>query len=207
MKIISLASNIAGPACAIAKSVKNIYYNGNCQTNMFDYLEISLSSINKLLANKDILFDNLNIVINHNNSSSVTLCNYDKIISHHDLILNYNAVDLLKFKEKYIRRFIRLLQHLVEEDSIYFIRYGKENENDIYQFINIIKIINPSLKFKLIHLIYDEYNLEEIDNDNYILINFFKYLDNNKIYSDDLYYKTMELNWDIVFSKIKKYDE
>ena len=49
MKIISLSSSIAGPACAVAKSIKKYFYNNNYQTNMFDYLEISFLSILQIL--------------------------------------------------------------------------------------------------------------------------------------------------------------
>ena len=49
MKIISLSSSIAGPACAIATAIKKHFYNNDYQTNIFDYLEISLESINQFL--------------------------------------------------------------------------------------------------------------------------------------------------------------
>jgi hypothetical protein len=38
MKIISLSSNIAGPACAVAQCIKK-YYNNDYKTNFFDFLE------------------------------------------------------------------------------------------------------------------------------------------------------------------------
>ena len=50
MKIISLSSNTAGYACAIACIIKNKYYNNNYKTNFFDYLEISFTSIIQLLS-------------------------------------------------------------------------------------------------------------------------------------------------------------
>jgi hypothetical protein len=49
MKIISLSANIAGPACAIATSIKKYFYNNNYITNIFDYLELSIISINQFL--------------------------------------------------------------------------------------------------------------------------------------------------------------
>ena len=60
MKIISLSAGIAGPACAIATSIKKYFYNGSKQTDMFDYLEISLLSIIQILSlNSDNLCDAL----------------------------------------------------------------------------------------------------------------------------------------------------
>ena len=53
MKIISLSSNIAGPACAVAVSIKK-YYNNNYKTNFFDFLEVSLLSIIQVLQTEDI---------------------------------------------------------------------------------------------------------------------------------------------------------
>jgi hypothetical protein len=202
MKIISLASSVAGPACAIATSIKKHFYNNNCQTNIFDYLEITLSSINKILSEKELSF-NFKIEPNHVEHSSVYFIDYDKIISHHDLILNYTDENINNLKEKYERRLERLLNDIKNEDIIYFIRFGEENENDIHNFISIIKTLNSSLKIKFIHLKYDENNINECNTDNYILINFFNYLE-DKVYSEDLFFKTLEFNWNVIHNIIYK---
>ena len=57
MKIISLSALIAGPACAIATSIKKYFYKNNYITNIFDYLELSIISINQflLLEENDII--------------------------------------------------------------------------------------------------------------------------------------------------------
>jgi hypothetical protein len=205
MKIISLASNIAGPACAIATSIKKYFYNNNYETNIFDFLEITLKDINKLLDNYDLSFvENLSIDKNNIHKSSVTFNNFDKIISHHDLPEEYNENDLKNFKEKYIRRYNRLFNHIKNEDNIFFLRYSNDINEDILNFINIIKKINPNLNFTFLHLFYSDTFTNEFEYDNYISINFYNYIDLTKTYHEDLFYKTIEFNWKIVYDRIYK---
>jgi len=88
MKIISLSSNTAGPACAIATSIKKYFYNNNYQTNIFDFLELSLLSIIQILESNDIEKDINNnhlITDNLNNAKSVEFKNFDKVINYNDL--------------------------------------------------------------------------------------------------------------------------
>jgi hypothetical protein len=93
MKIISLSSSTAGPACAIATSIKKYFYNNNYRTNIFDFLELSLLSIIQMLELDDIeknINNNHLIIDNVNNTKSVEFKNFDKIISHHDLSKDYS---------------------------------------------------------------------------------------------------------------------
>ena len=48
MKIISLSYEEAGYACAIASTVKNNYYKENYKTNFFDFLVVSMNTINRI---------------------------------------------------------------------------------------------------------------------------------------------------------------
>ena len=206
MKIISLSSTIAGPACAIAKSIKKYFYNNNYQTNMFDYLEISLLSIVQILhlENDDINYLNLNneIILNKDGNNSVKFNNFDKIISHHDLKEKYSEDDYKNFIEKYKRRYYRLLKDIKTQDKIFFIRYGIEDNNIINNFINKILSINPNLKLYFIIVNYDEKN-QYINDKNYIYINFYNY--NKDInYNSDLFYRTIKYNWKIIYDIILK---
>jgi len=204
MKIISLSSSVAGPACAVAKSIKKYYYNDDYQTNMFDYLEISLLSIVQILnlENDDInyLYLNNEIYLNKDNCNSVKFNNFHKMISHHDLKNNYSEKDYVDFIEKYKRRYYRLIHDIKNEDKIFFIRYGLENESIINSFIDRIKILNPSLKVYFIIVDYNENN-EYINNSNYTYINFYNYKENIN-YSEDLFFRTMEYNWKVVYNTI-----
>ena len=210
MKIISLSSSIAGPACAVATSIKKYFYNNNYETNMFDFLEVSLESIIKVLTIKnnnlnieDYLSNNYDIIENKDGNNSVFFNNFDKLISHHDLILNYNEDIFNIFIEKYKRRYNRLINHILNENKIFFIRFGEEKKESIINFINYVKNININLEVYFINLYFDENN-KKIDNDiqNYYYINFYDTIDFNKIYSEDLFYKTMEFNWLPIFEII-----
>jgi hypothetical protein len=246
MKIISLASSIAGPACAIAVSIKKYFYNNNYQTNIFDYLEINLKSINYILETiyknnniEDLLRTNNEIYLNNDGRSSVIFKNFDKFISHHDLPHEYNDEQYLELINKYIRRYDRLKIDLYKEDKIFFLRFGKENKEDIINFIKNVNMINPLLKVYFIHLDYNDiYGYTDInrnDNDNvgfslfseehlcsnentldyqiekkedilkinYNYINFYEYIDVNKIYNENLFYKTIQFNWYIVYQYIE----
>ena len=222
MKIISLASSIAGPACAIAVSIKKYFYNNNYQTNIFDYLEINLKSINYILETmyknsniEDLLRTNNEIYLNNDGKSSVIFKNFDKFISHHDLPHEYNNEQYSELINKYIRRYDRLKIDLYKEDKIFFLRFGKENKEDIINFIKNINMINPLLKVYFIHLDYNNYNdiygytldyqiekKEDILKINYNYINFYEYIDINKIYNENLFHKTIQFNWYVVYQYI-----
>ena len=197
MKLISLSSSIAGPACAIATSTKKYYYNNEKITDIFDYLEISLKSINQflLLNENDILYlDFEDYILNHNGGITVKFKNFDKIYSHHDLHQNYDQIkDVEKLKEKYIRRYHRFINDLKNETHIIFIRYGTDDNFQIQLFKENIKKINPNLKFNLI-IINSVNNQEDLDN---IYINI--ELDTTK----DLFYEIINYDWNKIFDKIR----
>lgn len=212
MKIISLSSTIAGPACAVAVSIKK-YYNNDYKTNFFDFLEVSLLSIIQVLeiANTDIdniLRGNNKIILNKDDKNSVFFNNFDKMISHHDLLKIYTDLDYNNLIDKYKRRYHRLINSIKEEDKIYFIRYGIEDSNNIKYFIYTINRINPNLDVHFINVNYDSNNLDNnnINNSikNYYYINFNNYIDSEMKYSDDMFYKTLEFKWEIVFDLINK---
>jgi hypothetical protein len=209
MKIISLSSSSAGYACAVGECIKKKFYNNEYQTNMFDYLEISLLSIIQVLYlnNDDInyLHHNNDIIMNKNGDKTVIFKNFDKMISYHDLKNNYNENDYKEFIEKYKRRYYRLIDYIKNEDKIYFIRYGFEEMNTINDFFKIVHIINPSLCIHFININNSEslyiplYQIE-----NYYYINFYDYIDKNIKYDDDPYFKTFQFNWAPVFDIIYK---
>lgn len=209
MKIISLSSTIAGPACAIATIIKKKFYNDNYKTNIFDYLEISFDSIIEILEIKNnIDFDrkikeNYEIILNKTGKNSVYFKNFNKIISHHDLITNHTEVDFEDFINKYKRRYDRLFNTINEENKIFFIRFGIEEKDKIEKFINEVNKINKELIVYFINVYYDDKCNCLYEIDNYYPINFFNYIDYNKKYNDDPFYKTLEFNWDYIFDIIK----
>ena len=205
MKIISLSSSIAGPACSIACSIKKKYYNNNYKTNIFDYLEISLISVIQicLLDNEQIeyLSNNNIITSNTDGKKSVQFANFDKIISHHDLPENYTDEDYNNFINKYIRRFRKLMNDIMTEDSIYFIRHGYESEDEIKLFIRTIHNINKKLDIHFINIIWDEDFKDTLSFNipNYIFINLY----DSSSSSDSLFNKIVDSDWSKVFTRIK----
>ena len=206
MKIISLASYNGGEACSIFTSIKKYFYNNNCITDFFSYLELSLESINQiLLLDKDYIdtyFNtNYEIFLNKNNNYSIIFKNFDKIISHHDLIEN-NEISFKNVVEKYKRRYYRFMDDLKKENKIFFIRYGKENPNSIKYFIKLITDNNPMLDVYFINVYCDK--SYEIDSsiEKCYYINFFNYLNKNKIYDNDLFYRVIQYDWIQVYNII-----
>ena len=206
MKVISLSYDEAGYACSIGTSIKNKY---NTITNFFDYLVVDMKTINDIVNLKDLnlIMNNLNIEdLNDNKHIKITWNNFYKLISYHDLNVNYNENDIEMFKNKYIRRFHRLMNDIYNEKIIYFLRYGKTSYNEVNNFINIIKKINSNLIVYFINVDYDEnisQNIVYENIENYIYINFHS-INENKNYNEDLYYRILEYNWDFVFDLIEK---
>jgi hypothetical protein len=212
MKIISLSSNIAGPACAVSQCIKKYFYNNDYKTNFFDFLEVDLISIITLfkidISNiEGVLKTNNHIVINKDDKNSVYFNHFNKMISHHDLNKNYNGEEYQTFIEKYKRRYYRLMDYIYNEDKIFFIRYGYEEYNNILYFIDTIHKINPNLQIFFINVNFDENNLEiDYNIKNYHYINFYKYLDKDIQYESELYYKTFQFNWNHLFTFINNLD-
>ena len=207
MKIISLSSDKAGFACAVATSIKK-YYNNNYQTQIFDYLVCSLNTINSILktTNYNDIINNLEITP-IDNKSCVKFKNYDNLISYHDLLNPYTKSDYINFIEKYKRRYNRLLEIIKNEDVLYFIRFGYEDEKDISNFFHIIKYLNVNIKVHFINVYYNkinnDYNYTIINNNCFFVpINFYLFEEKDKIYDVDEYYKTLEYNWDNIFKII-----
>lgn len=208
MKIISLSANIAGHACAISYCIKNYYYyNNNYPTNFFDFLEVSLLSIIQVLKTSNIVDDlkqNNTILLNIDNKNSVYFNKFDKMISHHDLQNIYDENNYNDLIKKYERRYYRFIDTIKDNDKIFFIRYGFEDYYNIINFMEEINKINSNTEIYFINVNFDETNTKiEYDIKNYFYINFYNYIDNNIIYNNDLYYKTMQFNWDIIFTIIK----
>jgi hypothetical protein len=205
MKIISLSSCTAGPACAIACAIKQYFYNNNYQTNMFDYLEISLLAIIQVLLlnppDIEYLSDNNEISLNIDDNNSVKFKNFDKIISHHDLKKDYNSIDYSNFIEKYKRRYHRLVNDIKNQNKIFFIRYGIEDETQLSILINTIIESNKNLELYFINIINHEYNFNYKylkNTKNFIVINLYNNLNND----EDLFLKTLNSDWKPIYDFI-----
>jgi hypothetical protein len=215
MKIISLSSSIAGPACAVATAIKKHFYNNDCITNIFDYLEISLESINQFLLLEEneishLDFDIENSYTNSDDKTTIKFKYFDKVISHHDLPSHFTENDILELKNKYIRRYNRLINYIESQDKIFFLRYGNENYHTINSFYQFVISLNPYLIVYFIHLDYSDDNhmneniYDNINFENYFYFNFANYISDDIIYNDDLFFKTLQYDWKTLYEDIIK---
>ena len=158
MKIISLSHNVAGTACSIAVAIKKNFYNDNKQTDFFDFLTVSMKSINEVIIGREITDFIRNISTYEN---MVQFKNFDNMISCHDIDNLQRKNPHIKedeitssLIEQYNRRRDRLLNTIKGDETIYFLRYctGYENieHDEIINFMNNIKNINQDLQFHLI---------------------------------------------------------
>ena len=210
MKIISLSANIAGPACAIASSIKKYFYNNNYITNIFDYLELSIISINQflLLNEEDIQYINFedDWYVNHKNCITIKFKNFHNIYSHHDLNNNFTIYDYDELKQKYIRRYDRLINDIKNEDKIFFLRYGIEDSVQIELFYENIQKKNPKLIFYYIMIVYSENPIAfTIKYDNFIVINFYDFIDKKIKYDNDPFNRVLQYNWKEIYNILEKY--
>ena len=180
-KIISLGSN-----CYVKMFLES--HLKKEETQFFDYIGSSMWSINELLKNDfQGLYDYKNFVKKHilNKGDKYIFTNILYYIRFkHDFNQNFNSnindiKEDLKFSEfvkKYKRRQKRFMEILNNsKETILFIRYEEDNkdrvkyyeEKDelefIYEFMKILKTINPNKKFFFI-LLSHEKSLEDKDN-------------------------------------------
>lgn len=209
MKIISLSANIAGFACSIASSIKKYFYNNNYITNIFDYLELSIISINQflLLNEEDIQYINFedDWYVNHKKCITIKFKKFHNIYSHHDLNNNFTIYDYDNLKQKYIRRYERLINDIKNEDKIFFLRYGIEDSVQIELFYENIQKKNPKLIFYYIMLVYSENPIAfNIKYDNFIVINFYDFIDKKIKYDNDPFNRVLQYNWKEIYNILEK---
>lgn len=149
MKYISI-----GFKCSVKYNIDK--YRGKSKTLFFDWLMTTMDSVIELLKCnniKDILYID-NLVKDHSfigkKTCKIKIQSLDFCYSIHDMPKYYKKNDIINFIEKYTRRFNRIIQYIKSNEKLCFIRYGKISNNQVDQFINIIKKINPKCNFTLI---------------------------------------------------------
>lgn len=203
---ISLSSSFAGNACAIRESIDKYTKNRN-ETQFFDWLVTSMKSINQILKNTPILFENNYIYPNSLNTTSINFKNFDLLTSHHD-IHEMNKDSINDITDKYTRRHERLIHTIKTTEKINFIRYCKNQqnleENEIALFFENIKSINPRLVFNFV-LISDCNDLvipTTLVNEQFIYINLNNYIDDDILKETIGYFKIIK-QYKCVFELVK----
>ena len=203
---LSLSSSYAGNACAIRQSIIN-YTTNSSETQFFDWLVVSMKSVNEILENKPIIFESSYIYPNSLNTTSINFKNFDRLTSHHD-IHKFNDNSINEITEKYNRRYLRLIKTIKEEKRINFIRYCKNStdieEEEILKFYKNIKAINSDLLFNFI-LITDCDDLVLPNNllqNKVVFINLNNYIDDDTLKETNKYYKNIK-SYKCVFNLVK----
>ncbi len=217
MKIISL-----GSSCYIKANIEDNGFRG--ETHFFDWLITDFKTVLLVLEN----INNLNFLNPSDFTNQWVYKNCDswfdsyhkvenknfKMISIHDFPSNIPYSDYLdEFINKYNRRLVRLKELISNtKENIHFV-HGIDHQfldgylptqEDINIFFNIINKINPNNKVYL-HIIlppkYENINLNNIVINNKIFIYNLKKDLKKKVIID---WRNCDLNWEILFFKIKK---
>lgn len=194
---VSLSSSYASNACAIRQSIIN-YTKSNDATLFFDWLVVSMKSINQILENMPILFESTYVYRSAKNTTSIKFKNFDLLTSHHD-IHKFNETSIQEITLKYTRRYERLINTIKTEKKIFFIRYCKNlndlQEDEILRFYTNISRLNPSLVFKFV-LISDFDDLlipaSLTSNPDFLYINLNKYIDDDVLNEPNAYFKIIK---------------
>jgi hypothetical protein len=197
MKYISI-----GRSCCVKYNIDK--YIGNSETLFFDWLITSMNSVIEILScnniNNILYLDNIIRDVNYpyvDKNSRIVIKTLNHCVSIHDLPRNYTDNDILNFINKYSRRFNRIVQYIKSNEKLCFIRFGHENYDEIYKFIETIKKINANCDFTIVVIDNDKKNNTEILKQNNLLhikLN----IDNS---GND--WRQHFLNWDNIFLNIK----
>ena len=203
---LSLSSSYASNACAVRQSIIN-YSKQQNETYFFDWLVVSMKSVNQVLENTPIIFESNYIYPNPLNTTSINFKNFDLLTSHHD-IHEFNENSINEITEKYTRRYKNLINTIKEQDKIIFIRYCKNQQNieeeEILRFYKNIDKINPNLLFNFI-LISDYDGLiipNNLLHDNFIYINLNNYIDPDVLNEENEYFKIIK-KYKCIFDIVK----
>jgi hypothetical protein len=214
MKLISLSCIEAGYACGTSSFINNHYYKNKKQRDFFDLITCSMKSVNQVLLNQtEYYFKEINKINIPNNTENrhMKFQFFDDMISYHDFN-DEKEESYKKFQNLYKQLANQLIEDIKTQDKIYFFRYVRNDNdlcvNEIINFYNIVKNISNSKNNKL-----EFYFVILTDTKNYTLneklkhlkniffYNFLNYIDKNKIYNENIYFK---ITFDYDYINLKK---
>jgi hypothetical protein len=139
-----------------------------------------MNSVIKILNN----YESIDQIINFDNiikhpynpvkadKSRITIKCLTNFQSIHDISIDMLEKEVLEFIETYKRRLQRLIDYIMGDKKIFFVRVGDIKQSEQIEFINAIKKINPNCDFSLVGL---NNNTDFIDK-NIINMNLDKYI-------------------------------
>jgi hypothetical protein len=144
-----------GFACSVKYQIHK--HKHTTETLFFDWLMTSMMSVIEILScddiNKILHFDNIIRDSNypcHGNNARVSIKSLNFCESIHDVPAVFTDNDIVKFIDKYKRRFNRIIKYIKSDEKIYFIRDRLINDYERQKFNEIILRINPTCNFALI---------------------------------------------------------
>lgn len=178
------------------------------ETYFFDWLGTDMNTVNLLFQERDKIHDYFhpaNIIkhsVTNDNHSRVYVKHLPKCISIHDLKAQYTTQDLELFVHKYTTRFKRIVQLIKSSNPsnnpLYFIRYGKIEEEEKNTFIETILNINSSCLFTLVSINIEQPTDTLYADKHYLEMNF----TTQQVVND---WTTSFLDWNTIFTTIQTF--
>ena len=196
MKFISI-----GEVCNVKHQIDK--HIEKTETLFFDWIGTDMKSIIDILncENIEIYLNKENIIQDPNNmyvfnNSRVYLKSLSKCVFIHDLSKNFDDDELNKFIQKYKNRFLKFINIIKSNDDLFFIRYGKINEDEKNSFIQTILKINNNCNFYLVCI--------SLNNDKEEIYHFDKFIKFNLMHipiQND--WTTSFIDWFSIFEYLK----
>ena len=205
MKYISI-----GETCCVKFNIDK--YRGTSKTLFFDWIYSSMNVVIKILECNNIdnilYFDNIFREKNDEGfkeNSIISIKSFNsECFFRHDVPRNCTDNDILDFIHKYKKRFHRIIEYIKSNEHICFIRVGYVSYDEIYNFNEAIKNINPECDFTLVVIDNNENNNTELFKQKNLL--YFKLkIDIPSNNDADIWGWTKEfLDWNKIFLDIEK---
>ncbi len=194
MKIISLGSLYPGYACGIAEYLNK--YKFKYDRDFFDYITVSMKSINEVLHNKTIEFNDEELskfsIPNTTSNIFIKFKNFDNMISYHDFV-DLSPNSYIYWTDFYKEKQEKLINDILCNDTIVFVRFCVNQkdliENDIKIFFNNIERLNEKLNYYLILFSTDFLKISSdlLNNSHFYNLNFKLYNNIHKKYTNNIY--------------------
>jgi hypothetical protein len=200
-KFISL-----GSSCCVKHHID--LFCGKSATLPFDWVVIDFKSVLDLIScsNPENVFSIDNLVnsskINPDLKYVYSIKNLSLYEFYHDLKEGSSKEDIINFTQKYQRRYHRLIDIISTVNDICFIHHGSYNQNDIDEFCEKIRLINPKLDFKVI-IIDKENSVNNYSCDHTICVRENSFIKSQPS-QDEHWWKFNHIDWVKIFNLYSK---
>jgi hypothetical protein len=176
-----------GDACSVKYQIDK--HISKKETLIFDRVITDMNSVIKIINN----YDKIDTILNSDNiikhpynpvkadKSRIIIKCLTNFQSIHDIGIDMLETEVLEFIETYKRRLQRLIDYIMGDKKMFFVRVGNIKQSEQIEFINTIKKINPNCDFSLvclndsadlldkniINMNLDKYIIKEIDGSDW----------------------------------------